>query len=55
MPIMFYIFKTAEEIQNWIAYRSNYKSQEELIESYDPLVCDFNPDEAYAEINNFKK
>lgn len=51
---MFSIFKTAEDIQKWIAYRSNCKSQEELIKSYNPLESDFNPDEAYAEINNFK-
>lgn len=51
---MFYIFKTAEEIQNWIAYRSNYKSQEELIKSYAPLESDFDPEDAYAEVNNFK-
>lgn len=54
MPIMFYIFKTAEEIQNWIAYRSNYKSQDELIESYAPLESDFDPEDAYAEVNNFQ-
>lgn len=51
---MFHIFKTQEEIQKWIVYRSNYKSQEELIKSYNPLESDFDPDEAYAEINNFK-
>ena len=34
---MFSIFKTAEDIQKWIDYRSNYKSQEELIKSYNPL------------------
>ena len=51
---MFYIFKTPEDIQKWIAYRSNYKSQEELIKSYAPLASDFDPDEAYAEVNNFQ-
>lgn len=51
---MFYIFKTAEDIQKWIDKQSAYKSQDELIESYDPLESDFNPDEAYAEVNNFK-
>ena len=51
---MFYIFKTAEDIQKWIDKQSTYKSQEELIKSYDPLVSDFDPDDAYAEVNNFK-
>jgi len=51
---MFYIFKTAEDIQKWIDKQSAYKSQDELIESYAPLVSDFNPDDAYAEVNNFK-
>lgn len=51
---MFSIFKTAEDIQKWIAYRSNYKSQEELIKSYAPLVSDFDPEEAYTEVNKFK-
>lgn len=51
---MFSIFKTAEDIQKWIAYRYNYKSQEELIKSYNPLESDFDPYDAYAEVNNFK-
>lgn len=51
---MFHIFKTSEEIQKWIVYRSNYKSQEELIKSYNPLESDFDPYDAYTEINNFK-
>lgn len=51
---MFHIFKTQEEIQKWIGYRSIYKSQEELIKSYNPLESDFDPYDAYAEINNFK-
>lgn len=51
---MFSIFTTSEDIQKWIDYRSNYKSQEELIKSYNPLESDFNPDEAYAEVNNFQ-
>lgn len=54
MHIMFSIFTTSAEIQNWIAKQSTYKSQDELIESYASLESDFNPDEAYAEINNFK-
>ena len=51
---MFHIFKTQEEIQKWIVYRSNYKSQEELIKSYNSLESDFDPYDAYAEVNNFK-
>lgn len=51
---MFSIFKTAEDIQKWIDKQSAYQSQDELIESYAPLVSDFNPDDAYAEVNNFK-
>ena len=51
---MFSIFTTSEEIQNWIDKQSTYKSQDELIESYAPLVSDFDPDDAYAEVNNFK-
>lgn len=51
---MFHIFKTQEEIQKWIGYQSIYKSQEELIKSYNPLESDFDPYDAYAEINNFK-
>lgn len=51
---MFSIFKTAEDIQKWIDYRSNYKSQEELIKSYAPLESDFDPEDAYADVNNFE-
>lgn len=51
---MFSIFTTSAEIQNWIDYRSNYKSQEELIKSYNPLESDFDPEDAYAEVNNFE-
>lgn len=51
---MFSIFKTAEDIQKWIDYRSNYKSQEELIKSYAPLESDFDPEDAYADANNFE-
>lgn len=51
---MLHIFKTPEDIQQYIDTHTNYTSKEELINSYNPLISDFSPDDAYNEINNFK-
>lgn len=51
---MLHIFKTPEDIQQCIDTHTNYTSKEELINSYNPLISDFSPDDAYNEINNFK-
>ena len=51
---MLHIFKTSEDIQQYIDTHTNYTSKEELINSYNPLISDFSSDDAYNDINNFK-
>lgn len=48
---MLHIFEISEDIQQYIDTHTNYTSKEELINSYNPLISDFSPDDAYNEVN----